>query len=300
MKPRNAEAARLEGDYMTRLDAALSGRDTADAAEIAQSIKEHVEEAAAEHDGEEVTRVQMANILERLGPPESYAMGDAMISPGVSALSADRSLAERRLDKRRAASWSFFSLLAAAAFVVVSVAADSAAWRSGDGALRFMAFLFAAGAIFASLVSFVMGRLAIQGRALPGEPLVGWPRFQGSLSPVCFGAIGFLVVFLVLPWNSFYLFEWAGMGQDGRLFGQPFAGEDHNLPLFGAGIVYAATSLILALLVRFSTKWLRLVFYPIFDFEPLRPGHWKWLLIPIAIGLAIAGMKLGYFLHARG
>lgn len=73
MKPRTPEAARLEADYLVRVRQALGSRP--DAAEIVQSVVEHVEEAVAEFKGLEVTLVQMAQVVERLGPPEAFAEG---------------------------------------------------------------------------------------------------------------------------------------------------------------------------------------------------------------------------------
>lgn len=73
MRPRNREAGRLEEDYLARLRASLAGRDPGQAAEILQSVREHIDEAVAEYGSGEVTLVQMANVLERLGPPEAWA-----------------------------------------------------------------------------------------------------------------------------------------------------------------------------------------------------------------------------------
>ena len=67
MKPRTPEAARLEADYLDRVRQALGSR--SNAAEIVQSVVEHIEEAASEFKGLEVTLVQMAQVVERLGLP---------------------------------------------------------------------------------------------------------------------------------------------------------------------------------------------------------------------------------------
>lgn len=284
MKPRNAEAARLEADYMARLDAALSGEDPADTAEIAQSIKEHVEAAATEHDGVEVTLVQMANIFERLGPPESYAADDGPV-PGsqAQAAMATPQMVVARFDKRGAAWWSFICILASPV-LMAGVAAGSL------GPLFFVAACAAVG------ISVVMGRLALLQRALPGQPLPRWLGNLAGVGPVLVGGAVFLMIFLVLPWLSFYLFERAGMGAEGKFFGEPFMGGDHDLPFLGAGCVYAVTVLVVILLVKYQAKLLRVVFFPVF--ERLEPGHWKWLLIPMAAGLMVAGIKLARFLQA--
>ncbi len=75
MKPRTPEAARLEADYLARVREALGSRRESEAGEIVQSIVEHIEEAVAELKGPEVTLVQMAQVLERLGPPRTFSEG---------------------------------------------------------------------------------------------------------------------------------------------------------------------------------------------------------------------------------
>lgn len=70
MKPRTAEAERLEADYLARVRATLG--ESADAGEICRSVREHIEEAVAEFKDLEVSLVQMARVIERLGPPDSY------------------------------------------------------------------------------------------------------------------------------------------------------------------------------------------------------------------------------------
>jgi uncharacterized membrane protein len=77
MKPRNTEAARLEFDYVRRIGDALTGQDKSEIDEVIQSVKEHIEEELSEASGEEVSLVQMANVLERLGPPEDYVWGNS-------------------------------------------------------------------------------------------------------------------------------------------------------------------------------------------------------------------------------
>ena len=81
MKPRNAEGHRLEADYLARLRAALAGRDPSETSEIVESVRDHIEEALAETAGDEVTLVQMAAVLERLGPPESFADEESSAVP---------------------------------------------------------------------------------------------------------------------------------------------------------------------------------------------------------------------------
>lgn len=73
MKTRSAEAARLEKDYLGRVRSALAGRDPAEIEDVLFSLHEHIEEELAQDRDEEVRLSRMAAVLERLGPPESYA-----------------------------------------------------------------------------------------------------------------------------------------------------------------------------------------------------------------------------------
>jgi hypothetical protein len=82
VRERNSEAARLERDYLERLRAALAGREPGEAEEIVGAVREHVEEALAEDAEGEVTLVRMANVLERLGPPEAWA-GEGSPTPAA-------------------------------------------------------------------------------------------------------------------------------------------------------------------------------------------------------------------------
>ncbi|MCX5776811.1 MAG: hypothetical protein NTX32_04180 [Candidatus Firestonebacteria bacterium] len=72
MKPRVPEAERLEENYLQRLKNTLANRDTVLANEIMQGIRDHIEEAVNESLNEEISSAQMANILEKLGAPETY------------------------------------------------------------------------------------------------------------------------------------------------------------------------------------------------------------------------------------
>lgn len=73
MKPRTSEAARLEKDYLDRVRTALAGRDPAEIDDVLLSLREHIEEEVGPDGDEEVRLSRMAAVLERLGPPESYA-----------------------------------------------------------------------------------------------------------------------------------------------------------------------------------------------------------------------------------
>ena len=81
MKPRNAEAAWLETDYVTRVKAALASREASEVDEVIQSVKEHIEEELSDDLDGEVSLVQMANVLERLGPPEAYIQPEGDEAP---------------------------------------------------------------------------------------------------------------------------------------------------------------------------------------------------------------------------
>ncbi len=77
----NTEATRLQADYIDRLGRALADRNRGDVAEIVQSVQEHIDDALVEYGDGEVTLVQMAQVLERVGSPESYAREDEATRP---------------------------------------------------------------------------------------------------------------------------------------------------------------------------------------------------------------------------
>jgi hypothetical protein len=81
MKTRSSEAARMEADYLARVRQALGAR--RDAQEIVQSVVEHVEDAVGEFKDLEVSLVQMAQVIQRLGPPEAFAEGQAAPTPSA-------------------------------------------------------------------------------------------------------------------------------------------------------------------------------------------------------------------------
>ena len=72
MKPRSSEAGRLETDYLDRVRSELRGREPAEIDEILESLREHIEEEFSELTDDEVSLVRMADVLERLGSPDSY------------------------------------------------------------------------------------------------------------------------------------------------------------------------------------------------------------------------------------
>lgn len=72
MKPRNPEASRLEADYLARVRSALAGRETGEVEEVLDAVRAHIEEELTGDLDGQVSLVQMAGVLERLGPPGSY------------------------------------------------------------------------------------------------------------------------------------------------------------------------------------------------------------------------------------
>lgn len=86
MKRKNSEAARLETDYCNRVRSALHQRDATEIEEILQSVREHIEAECAEDAAEEIGAIQMKNVLEGLGPPEAYGVGDGVRATAGPAL----------------------------------------------------------------------------------------------------------------------------------------------------------------------------------------------------------------------
>jgi hypothetical protein len=76
MKPRPPEVERLKNDYLDRVKAALTGREESEIEEILESLREHIDFELTENREEPIGLVQMANVLEKLGPPESYIHND--------------------------------------------------------------------------------------------------------------------------------------------------------------------------------------------------------------------------------
>jgi len=97
MKPRNAEASRLEADYLHRVRAELKDREQSEVEEVIQSLREHIDEELSDVLDAEVRLVQMANVLERLGPPEAYASEDGSGPPAAPSHRAEPK--ERSLSK---------------------------------------------------------------------------------------------------------------------------------------------------------------------------------------------------------
>ena len=104
MKSRSVEAARLETDYLARVKTAIAGREASEVDEIIQSLREHIEEELSEKPDKQISLVQMANVLEQLGPPENYAQeeGAAATTTIASDLKAEEE--KPRLSKLAVAS----------------------------------------------------------------------------------------------------------------------------------------------------------------------------------------------------
>jgi HAAS len=88
MKPRSSEAARLEADYLARVRSVLAGRDRSEVEEVIESLREHIEEELSSMAAAEVSLVQMANVLERLGPPELFVSEEASSASGWEGISS--------------------------------------------------------------------------------------------------------------------------------------------------------------------------------------------------------------------
>ncbi len=73
MKTRTGEAQHLEADYLTRLRQQLANLPEEEINEIILNVQQHIEEALSELDDEPVTLAHMAQVIETLGPPDSYS-----------------------------------------------------------------------------------------------------------------------------------------------------------------------------------------------------------------------------------
>jgi hypothetical protein len=72
VKPRSSQAAQLEQDYLRRVDAALASRPPDERAETLQNLRAHIDEAIGAGDAP-ATLTEMAQVIERLGAPESFS-----------------------------------------------------------------------------------------------------------------------------------------------------------------------------------------------------------------------------------
>jgi hypothetical protein len=75
MRPRDAEALRLEQDYLARVRTALVGRPAEEIVEVIQALRDHIDEEAAGGPEGTITLGAVAAVIERLGPPEAYGAG---------------------------------------------------------------------------------------------------------------------------------------------------------------------------------------------------------------------------------
>ncbi|GEM_PF-3748296 len=74
--PRSAEAERLEADYLKRLKQVLTRLPNELSVDIFENVNNHISAALAGYSGE-VSLSQMAQVLEELGPPESFVEEEA-------------------------------------------------------------------------------------------------------------------------------------------------------------------------------------------------------------------------------
>jgi hypothetical protein len=84
MRARDAEALRLEQDYLARVRLALLGRPAEEIADVVQAIREHIDEEAPGGPEGVVTLGAIAAVMEHLGPPEVYGSGGAGMAHGAA------------------------------------------------------------------------------------------------------------------------------------------------------------------------------------------------------------------------
>lgn len=94
MKSRSAEAAHLESSYLNRVKDSLQSQSPSEVEEIIESLQEHIEEELAEVSNEPVGLVDMANVLEQLGPPETYSQEFEASPPSAAPASPETTEAE--------------------------------------------------------------------------------------------------------------------------------------------------------------------------------------------------------------
>lgn len=88
MKSRTGEAQHLEADYLARLRQQLASLPTEEVNEIILNVQQHIEEALAELDDEPITLAQMAQVLQTLGPPDSYSETISILPASMPAAGA--------------------------------------------------------------------------------------------------------------------------------------------------------------------------------------------------------------------
>ncbi|MHC4251403.1 MAG: hypothetical protein ACYS9X_19975 [Planctomycetota bacterium] len=259
---------------------------------------------------DEILRIQRMVAGGRVTPEDSVELIEAL---GRAAEPKPAPGGARRITKERAAAFSFYALLAAAGCAVMSQVLDSAdtLYRPNQIASTFAA-LFAGAALICGLVSFVLGRLALAGRPLPGEKLSGWPRIQASISPLIVAAWLLVLNIAVLPAACLFVLErpiaallsGGDVPHLGRLQSYLTMSESGFIVLMvalwtlcAAG-TFTVISGVSALLVRKWCGGVRAVFAPLLN--RLKREHWKRLLIASGVSAAVAAASLVIFLVLRG
>jgi hypothetical protein len=194
MKPRNTEAARLEADYLARVKVAIAGRGPSEVDEILDSLREHIGEELSEIAEDQVSLVQMANVLERLGSPESYAEGEGIASTEAVSL-------ERRPDEARPR-LSRLALAAALCLPGAFLATGLAIPLGGNTDV---------GVVCAGVVFFSLG---VAGLVLGLAALVAVRNSRQRLHGRAFAWIGLLTLPLLLLWTSASYMFWLKAGHE--------------------------------------------------------------------------------------
>jgi hypothetical protein len=80
MKRRDQGAQSIEQDYLDRFRSALEGRDASEVEQVIQLVQEQIEKTLSQYPETEVSSIRMADILNRMGPPEDYAKADNVVA----------------------------------------------------------------------------------------------------------------------------------------------------------------------------------------------------------------------------
>jgi len=154
MKARTPEAARLEADYLARVKAAIAGREPSEIDEIIGSLRDHIEEELSEADDDRVSLVQMANVLEQLGPPEAYSQEE-----GTAPKTAPVSGSQREAGGQRLSKLAIAAMLCVPAGVLIG--ALFVAWASAEHNDNTIAAAGALSSVVVSITGVVLGIAAL-------------------------------------------------------------------------------------------------------------------------------------------
>jgi len=177
MKPRTAEAARLEADYLARVKVAIAGREASEIDEIIGSLREHIEEELSETDDDRVGLVQMANVLEQLGPPEAYGQEEGATPVPVPNTKVAPAPTTDQIDPR----YSRLAIAAAICFpagffvyaLVVALAPNNGESGAACGVALLVSQLTAMALGIAALVNIRNARQKMRGRFLAWFAIAG-------------------------------------------------------------------------------------------------------------------------------